>query len=257
MPRPARTVVLARADASVLLDKTATGNNDTEKTGPPNQNSLRGFEVIDAAKKAVEDACPGVVSCADILAFAARDASKILSNGKIDYEVPAGRYDGRESFADETDQLPGPGSTVQQLKDSFAAQGLSLTDMVTLSGAHTIGVARCMFFTSRLSSMDPGYAKNLNDTCNAGGPSTRVNQDYKTPVDLDNQYYKNIDKFVLFASDAALRSNETIAQVTANAGDYSNWEKDFGEAMVKMGKIGVITTPGYGAEIRKVCSQIN
>jgi peroxidase len=92
--------------------------------------------VIDAAKKAVEDACPGVVSCADILAFAARDASKILSNGKIDYEVPAGRYDGRESFADETDQLPGPGSTVQQLKDSFAAQGLSLTDMVI---GHALG----------------------------------------------------------------------------------------------------------------------
>jgi peroxidase len=213
--------------------------------------------VIDAAKAAVEKECPGIVSCADILAFAARDASYILSNEKIYYDVPAGRYDGRESFADETDQLPGPGSSVQDLKKSFAAQGLSLADAVTLSGAHSIGLARCLFFKDRLSAMDPGYAATLNATCNAGGDSYKVDQDYKSPDVLDNQYYKNIDKFVLFASDAALKSSETIDQVNANAGGYGKWEKDFGDAMVKMGKIGVITSPGYGAEIRKVCSQIN
>jgi peroxidase len=60
-------------DGSVLLD----GPN-SEKTAQPNF-SLRGFDVVDAIKEAVEAACPGIVSCADILAFAARDSAVQVS----------------------------------------------------------------------------------------------------------------------------------------------------------------------------------
>ena len=62
---------LKGCDASVLLY--SKGNNKAEKDGPANL-SLHGFYVIENAKKEVEALCPGVVSCADILAFAARDA---------------------------------------------------------------------------------------------------------------------------------------------------------------------------------------
>ena len=65
-------------DASVLLDDTATFTG--EKNAFPNKNSIRGFEVIDAIKSNVETACNGTVSCADILALAAKEAVFLVSS---------------------------------------------------------------------------------------------------------------------------------------------------------------------------------
>ncbi|TVU37630.1 hypothetical protein EJB05_10955 [Eragrostis curvula] len=245
-------------DGSVLLTATASGNSDTEREGPPNKDSLRGFEVIDAAKAAIEAACPGIVSCADIVAFAARDASSVLSNGRVNVPTPAGRLDGRESFANETDQLPGPFSNLTALEDSFWAKGLSPDEMVTLSGAHTIGHAKCQFFSSRFADMDPTLAAKLKAQCN-GNDGTFVDQDDVTPNVLDSQYYKNvIDKKVLFDSDAALtNSTDTVTQVTDNANSAGAWERKFEKAMESMGKIGVKVRGSSGAEIRKVCSRVN
>jgi peroxidase len=63
---------LQGCDASVLLDDTE--NFVGEKTAPPNLNSLRGFEVIDAIKSDLESVCPETVSCANILAVVATDS---------------------------------------------------------------------------------------------------------------------------------------------------------------------------------------
>lgn len=60
-------------DGSVLL----SGAN-SERTAGANFN-LRGFEVIEDAKRQLEAACPGVVSCADILTLAARDSVALVS----------------------------------------------------------------------------------------------------------------------------------------------------------------------------------
>lgn len=64
-------------DASILLEQTSS--IQSEQTAGPNINSVRGYNVIEDAKREVERICPGVVSCADILTVAARDASVAVS----------------------------------------------------------------------------------------------------------------------------------------------------------------------------------
>ncbi|KAK9288381.1 hypothetical protein L1049_016836 [Liquidambar formosana] len=86
-------------DASILLDDTSSFTG--EQTAAPNNNSARGFNVVDDIKSKVEDVCPGVVSCADILAIAARDSVAIL--GGPNWDVKLGRRDSRTaSFSDVT-----------------------------------------------------------------------------------------------------------------------------------------------------------
>jgi len=60
-------------DASLLLEDNGDRNSSYEKQAIPNQ-TLKGFDNLDLIKEEVEQACPGVVSCADILALAARDS---------------------------------------------------------------------------------------------------------------------------------------------------------------------------------------
>ena len=65
-------------DASVLLD-------GGEKNAGPNANSIRGFEVIDTIKTQLENACARTVSCADILAVAARDSVVAVSSPFVQF----------------------------------------------------------------------------------------------------------------------------------------------------------------------------
>ena len=63
-------------DASILLDNSET--IESEKEAATNNNSARGFEVVDAMKIALEYECPGIVSCADILTIAAQESVNLV-----------------------------------------------------------------------------------------------------------------------------------------------------------------------------------
>ncbi|XP_021728320.1 peroxidase 27-like [Chenopodium quinoa] len=254
-------------DASVLINPTSS-NNKTEKTAIPN-TTLRGFEIIDAIKSALEKKCPGVVSCADILALASRDAITTI-NGPW-WEVPTGRRDGKVSLESEANALiPSPFSDVTTLKQNFAALGLSAKDLVVLSGAHTIGVGHCFIIRSRLynftgkgdtdPTLSPHYADWLKTRCLpiASDSTSFVFMDRITPKVFDEKYYTMVTQNRgLFVSDATLMTDqETKSYIETQVKTKgSTFADDFAVSMTKMINIGVLT--GSQGEIRKTCGAVN
>ncbi|CAN1155843.1 Lignin-forming anionic peroxidase [Linum perenne] len=242
-------------DASILLDQSPT--IQTEKTAPPNDKSVRGYEVIDAAKAQVERICPGgVVSCSDIIAVAARDASASVEGPT--WDVKLGRRDSDSAFLSlANSDIPGPKSDLQTLISDFQKKGLTARDMVALSGAHTLGFAQCFTFRDRI--YDNGTkAVNKKKACPAeGGDRYLAPLDTVTPKSFDNNYFKTLmRKKGLLESDQVLYSGgSTDGIVEEYSRDGGKFSTDFAAAMVKMGDIGVIT--GSDGQIRKVCSKAN
>jgi peroxidase len=243
-------------DASLLLD-----GSSTEKTHIIN-GGLHGFEAIDAAKEAVEAACPGVVCCTDVLQFAVRDT--VLLTGGQGWTVPAGRRDGKVSRSSEVAaNLLTPNNTVPALLKIFQKKGLNAAQMVALAGAHTLGKAPCLTFDNRIQgaeidpTMQAHFAQDLKEKCPmAGLNSTRVDLDLVSPTKFDSQYFKNLaNKLGLLTSDQSMWvDSRTKGQVRANT-DRKTFHANFAKAMVALSKVDVLT--GKSGEIRRQCRFVN
>ncbi|KAL0910601.1 hypothetical protein M5K25_021600 [Dendrobium thyrsiflorum] len=249
-------------DGSILLEDSAT--IISEQNALQNFKSVRGFNVVDDIKSAVEQVCPGVVSCADILAVASRDASKYV--GGPSWTVKLGRRDSKSASKDLAEaNLPIAFDDLNALLSSFARQGLSARDMVALSGAHTIGMAQCITFRSRIyndSNVDGGFASTRRRPCppvTGNGDGNLAPLDLVTPNSFDNNYFKNLlRRKGLLHSDQALfngGSSTTDGIVSGYARNQASFYSDFSAAMVKMGDISPLT--GSDGEIRKFCGAIN
>ncbi|XP_028767303.1 peroxidase 19-like [Neltuma alba] len=245
-------------DGSILV--ASTGGSKAEKEAEQNRELREeGFEIVKKAKELVESKCPGVVSCADILAVAARDFVH-LAGGPY-YQVKKGRWDGKISMASRVgNNLPFANSTIDQLIKLFASKGLTLEDMVALSGAHTIGYAHCNHFVTRLykpdPNMDPKLMYALRMYCPSyGGTNAVVPFDAATPFLFDNAYYGNLQKKMgLLASDQALFLDpRTKPLVEAMAKDKQKFFQAFASAMERMSLVRVKRGRKHG-EKRKDCS---
>ncbi|RZR75085.1 hypothetical protein BHM03_00049081, partial [Ensete ventricosum] len=146
-------------DGSILI---RDPDDATLEKKSSNHAGVRGFDVIDRAKARLEAECQGVVSCADIVALAARDAVYLVrtassmnhwvtvspcveevswqilvcvkqSRGPY-YDVPTGRRDGRVSNVSDASHMPDIRESVAVLRAKFAKKGLSEKDLVLLSG---------------------------------------------------------------------------------------------------------------------------
>lgn len=247
-------------DASILID--TTDDTTAEKDSPANL-SLRGYEVIDEAKEELERQCPGVVSCADIIAMAARDAI-FLSGGPI-YDIPKGRLDGRRSKIEDTINLPFPTFNSTVLLKVFGQRGFTPQEMVALSGAHTLGVARCLFFKNRLSkfdlthdvdpSLDVQFAKTLAKKCQAGDNTEQPFD--ATRNSFDNFYFNALqNRAGLLSSDQTLfDSPRTRGIVNGYAMNLAMFFLDFQQAIIKMSLLDV--KQGSKGEVRTNCRKIN
>ncbi|XP_030955786.1 peroxidase 15-like isoform X2 [Quercus lobata] len=223
-------------DGSLLLNNSAT--IQSEKEAPPNNNSARGFGVVDNIKTALETACPATVSCADILAIAAEESVSLA--GGPSWNVSLGRRD-------------------------------STTANRTAAGAHTFGRAQCALFSNRLynysgtgnpdPSLNTTYLSTLQGICPQGGDLTVVtNLDLTTPDVFDNKYFSNLQVLEgLLNSDQILFSttenNDTVALVNNFTANQTAFFDTFVVSMIKMGNISPLT--GTAGEIRLNCGKVN
>ncbi|CAI0549172.1 unnamed protein product [Linum tenue] len=239
-------------DASILLDQSPTIT--TEKTAPPNDKSARGYQLIDAAKAQLERICPGVVSCADVLAVAAKEASAYV--GGPAWDVKLGRRDSTAAFPDVAlTDLPFFKADLQTLIDNFGAKGLSPRDMVALSGAHTLGQAQCFTFRDRIYS---NVASTRRRRCPAvGGDDALAPLDLVTPNSFDNNYFRDlVQRKGLLVSDQVLYSGgSTNSIVEEYSRSPSRFSADFAAAMVRMGDIQPLM--GSAGQIRRICGAVN
>lgn len=251
-------------DASVLISSIGAGHKAERDADINLSLPGDGFDAVTRAKTAVEAQCPGVVSCADILAIATRDLISLIGGPK--YQVKKGRKDGLISEASRVaGNLPETTMSVDELNALFESRGLNQSEMTTLSGAHTVGFSHCKEFMGRIykepmdPTIDPNYAVGLQNVCPQQNldPNMAAFNDVLSPRTFDNVFYQNLPKGLgLLASDQILYSDaRTRGLVETYASNQDAFFRDFALAMDKLGSVGVKT--GYEGEIRKSCDAFN
>ncbi|KAL0434904.1 UNVERIFIED_CONTAM: Peroxidase 4 [Sesamum radiatum] len=136
--------------------------------------------------------------------------------------------------------------------------------MVVLSGAHTIGQARCTVFRDRIynetNNIDSSFAKLRQGNCprtSGSGDNKLAPLDLKTPTFFDNAYFKNLiaKKGLLHSDQVLYNGGSTDPLIESYSKNPKSFNGDFVAAMIRMGDITPLT--GSKGEIRKNCRKPN
>lgn len=219
---------------------------------------MRGYEIIDEAKKELEAKCPNVVSCADIISLGVRDAVQLA--GGPAYTVTTGRRDSLVSNREEADDnLPGPDIPVPKVQADFLKSGFSAEEMVVLlAGGHSIGKVRCIFIEPDAAPMEPGYHASISKLCDGPNRDTgSVSMDESHPNVIDNSYFGNvIAKKMPLTIDRLLPLDAKTGPIMKDLlTKPTEFLPLFGKALEKLTVLKVLT--GKDGEIRKTCAEFN
>ncbi|KAI4325241.1 hypothetical protein MLD38_030656 [Melastoma candidum] len=275
-------------DASIFLDDNhGNESRSIEKQALPNR-TLKGFDKIDLIKSEIEDSCPGIVSCADILVLATREG--VLLTGGPFYPLSTGRRDSTASYYSEAmAEIPKPDDDITRTLYLFGARGFTERETVSLLGGHSIGKIGCDFVRNRLYNFhgtgrpDPtlpsDFLEEIRQRCEVNGnhslgndgspPMVMTSATGKTyfpkladsissGASFDGHYYKSLIKGrgLLYADQQLMGDDTTAGFVRAYASedDGSSFRLDFARAMMKMSSLNVLT--GLDGRIRRNCSSI-
>ncbi|KAF8769394.1 hypothetical protein HU200_006601 [Digitaria exilis] len=182
------------------------------------------------------------------------DASVLIQDRRTGGACHAGRRDGLVSLASNVRRnIIDTGFSVDAMASSFTAKGLTLDDLVTLSGGE-----RSM--TPVDGSMNTDYANELIRACSANGTvaaGTAVDCDAGSASVFDNRYFANLlDGRGLLRTDAVLVQNATTrAKVAEFAQSQDGFFASWAESYARLTNLGVKT--GADGEIRRTCSSVN
>ncbi|XP_025605720.1 peroxidase N isoform X2 [Arachis hypogaea] len=196
-----------------------------------------------------------------------------VNSGGPFWNVLLGRRDGTISNGTLASQvLPTPFDPLNTIISKFTNAGLNLTDVVALSGAHTIGRGRCVLFSNRLfnfsgtgspdPTLDTSMLSDLQSLCPQNGDGNTTAPLDRNSIDLfDNHYFKNLlnskgllsSDQILFSSDEAVSTTKALVQTYSN--NSALFFADFANSMIRMGNINPKT--GSDGEIRNTCRAIN
>lgn len=249
-------------DASFLL---ATWRGVVSEQTSVRSFGMRNFKYVNTIKAAVEKECPLTVSCADIVALSARDAIAMLGIPNI--EMKSGRRDSKESYVTGVEEsIPSHNASMSLVLSRFQAIGVDVEATVALLGAHSVGRVHCINMVHRLYpivdlTLDPAYVVYLKRRCPKPNPNAKavqyVRNDLKTPLIIDNNYYKNIlqHKGLLTVDEELATDPITSPYVQKMADDNGYFNDQFSRAVLLLSENNPLI--GDQGEIRKDCRFVN
>ncbi|KAB2082176.1 hypothetical protein ES319_A05G181000v1 [Gossypium barbadense] len=277
-------------DASILLDSKPAKGNSEMASGM--NLGIRRLETIHSIKEKLEAKCPGQVSCADIVALAAKVS--VAPSGGPDIQIPLGRKDSTTSSRQAADvKIPPSNVTVDTLLDIFKSKSLNLEESVAImgnylnqsanprvyicpynrnlksfsfvTGAHTLGGGHCLNIVDRLfdrqpdDQINPGFGVILRLLCPTKTPLTNLTvvPNDKTPLCFDNQYYRDVLLGNgLFTIDSRISTDQRTAPIVRQfAADSRRFFRVFTSAFVKLSSSNVLTNEE--GQVRRKCNQVN